>query len=77
METVGVLIETVIDKFKSMWQTKKEVVGFLLFSEKSNGTSLLLVEEGDKMWKTRWFNDKDYIYKTPSININSIFKETA
>lgn len=74
MERIGVVLENIIHNIKGLMFSKKEIEGFLLYSDNTNNTSLLLVEDGPHLWKTRWFNDNEYKYKTPAKNINSVFK---
>ena len=74
MERIGVVLENVIHNLKGLLISKKEIEGFLLYSDSTNKTSLLLVEDGPNLWKTRWFSDREYTYKTPAKSINTVFK---
>lgn len=76
METVGVLIETVLGGFRNLWYSKKEVVGYILSRDVQNGRTYLLVKEGERAWKTSWYNDEEYTYKTPDNKLSDIFNHT-
>lgn len=52
---------------------KGEVEGYLMYSDSTNNKSLLLVKENEKSWKTKWFNNNENTYKSPSLPLNEIF----
>jgi hypothetical protein len=69
------MISGLIDAFKGLWygRPKDEVEGYLI-KRNNNGTILLLVKDGEKCWKTKYFNENEVNYKTPIIPLNNIFK---
>ena len=71
------LFKMVIDKFTNLWSSPRriEVEGYLITSDSANNKSLLLVKDGDKSWRTKWFNDNDNTYKAPVVPLNNIFSK--
>jgi hypothetical protein len=75
---MSAIIYSIIDKFKGLWidqrqDTKTEVEGYLMLNDSTSNKSLLLVKEGEKSWKTKWFNNNEHTYKAPAIQVNAIF----
>lgn len=54
---------------------KGEVEGYLMYSDSTNNKTLLLVKENEKSWKTKWFNNNENTYKSPSLPLNEIFNK--
>ncbi len=76
---MSAIIYSVIDKFKGLWigqsqEAKTEVEGYLMLSDGTNNKSLLLIKDGEKSWKTKWFNDNQTTYKAPVAPLSTIFK---
>jgi len=68
------IIESIIDKFKGLWSEQKmEVEGYLMLKDSTTNKTQLLVKEGDKSWKTKWYCDNHYTYKLPTQPIESVF----
>ena len=77
---MSAIIYSVIDKLKGLWispESKTEVEGYLMLSDSTNNKSLLLVKEGEKTWKTKWFNDNEHSYKAPAVPVSEIFNKKA
>jgi hypothetical protein len=71
------MISELVEKFKGLLygERKNEVEGYVLMND--NTKTLLLVKEGEKSWKTKWFNSNEIILKTPEKQLENIFKNTA
>ena len=69
------LFEIVIDKFKSMWSgdQKTDVEGYLILNDGTTNKSLLLIKDGKKSWRTKWFNNNENTYKAPTVPLTDIF----
>lgn len=68
------LLKMVIDKFTKLWPERRiEVEGYLMFNDSTNNKSLLLVKDGEKSWRTKWFNDSENRYKAPLVPLINIF----
>lgn len=68
------VIEYVIDRVKNMWPERRiEVEGYLMFNDNITKKSLLLIKDGEKSWKTQWFNDSENRYKAPLVPLSNIF----
>jgi len=69
------VIEYVIDRVKNMWinRQKTDVEGYLMFNDNITKKSLLLIKDGEKSWRTKWFNDNENTYKAPVIPLADIF----
>lgn len=68
------VIEYVINRVKNMWPGRRiDVEGYLMFNDSTNNKSLLLVKDGEKSWKTKWFNDSENRYKAPVVPLINIF----
>ena len=79
---MSAIIYSVIDKFKGLWigqsqEAKMEVEGYLMLSDSTTNKSLLLVKEGEKSWKTKWFNNTEHSYKAPTVPVSEIFNKRA
>lgn len=72
------MISGLIDKFKGLWygeaKTAAEVEGYLIMSDNTSNKSLLLVKDGEKSWKTKWFNNNENNFTVPKEPISKIFK---
>jgi hypothetical protein len=79
------MIFGLVQKFKKMWHEsdkendkesdKENVEGYIL--SKDDNKTLLLVKDGEKSWKTKWFNTDKINLKSPDKNMETIFKNTA
>jgi hypothetical protein len=71
------MISQLVDKFKGLWydESKGEVEGYMIMSDSTNSKTLLLIKEGEKSWKTKWFSDNQTIYKAPLEPISLIFRK--
>ena len=71
------MISELVEKFKGLFygERKNEVEGYLLMND--NTKTLLLVKEGEKSWKTKWFNNNEIVLKTPEKQLGNVFKNTA
>ena len=68
------IINAIIDRFTGLFTKEKVVVeGYLILKDSTTNKTQLLVKEGDKSWKTTWFNDNQYIYKAPDKPISDLF----
>ncbi len=65
---------SLIDKFKQSWfgETKQEVEGYILMSDKLNNRTLIMVKENEKCWRTKWFNNANN-FIVPKESITKIF----
>ena len=82
MEVLSDAYNLVISKLNSIVFVSKDgkkqpIEGYLMSSDAANNRTLLLVKEGDKSWKTRWFNDKESLYISPSVPLSNIFTNKA
>jgi hypothetical protein len=71
------MISDLINKFKGLWygsESKGEVEGYMIMSDSTTNKSLLLIKDGEKSWKTKWFNDNQTTYKAPVAPLSTIFK---
>ena len=41
-------------------QDKKQIRGYILTEDRERERSLLMVQEGDKYWVTKWFSHTEY-----------------
>jgi hypothetical protein len=78
MEVLSDAYNLVISKLNSMviftkGEKKQAIEGYLMSSDTANNRTLLLVKEGDKSWRTQWFNDKETMYISPSVPLSNIF----
>ena len=70
------VLKMLIDKFTGLWLPPRiEVEGYIIFNNSTNTKSLLLVKDGEKSWKMKWFDDNENIYKTPVVPLNNIFSK--
>ena len=69
------MISSLIDKFKGLWygEPKKEVEGYFIMSDFTTNKTLLLIKDGEKTWKTQWYNDNQNTYKAPKESLASVF----
>ena len=69
------MISGLIDKFKRLLyiESKKEVEGHMIMNDSKNSKTLLLIKDGEKSWRTKWFNDNEYLYKAPLRKLSTIF----
>lgn len=69
------MISGLIDKFKGLWygDVKREVEGYLIMSDSTNNKTLLLIKDGEKSWKTKWYNNNENTYKAPTQPLSSVF----
>ena len=69
------VIEYVIDRVKNMWinRQKTDVEGYLIANDNITKKSLLLIKDGEKSWRTKWFNDNENTYKAPVVPLINIF----
>lgn len=69
------VISDIIDRFTGLFtnNNKIEVEGYLMLKDSTTNKTQLLVKEGDKSWKTKWYNDNQYIYKAPAKPITEVF----
>ena len=76
---MSAIIYGVIDKLKGLWVSaptqKTEIEGYLMFSDSTTNKTLLLVKDGEKSWKTSWFNNNDHTYKAPAVPVSEIFSK--
>jgi hypothetical protein len=75
---MSVLIGSIVDKLKGLWlnpEKKREVEGYLILSDNTSNKTLLLVKEGEKYWKTSWYDNTEYIYKSPQLALNELFNK--
>jgi hypothetical protein len=72
------MISSLVEKFKGLWygESKQEVEGHIIMSDSTNNKTLLLVKNGDKSWKTKWYDDNKNIFKTPNELLISIFNKS-
>jgi len=71
------LIGSIIDMFKGLWnkeEKKTEMEGYIILHDSITNKTLLLVKNSENSWKTNWFNDIEYTYKTPDLPLFKIFK---
>jgi len=69
------MISELIGKFKGLWygEQKGEVEGYMIMTDGTSNKTLLLVKDGEKSWKTKWFNNNQNTFKTPSQPLNGVF----
>jgi len=68
------VISDIIDRFTGLFTSNKiEVEGYLMLKDSTTNKTQLLVKDGEKSWKTRWYNDNQYIYKAPEKPITDVF----
>lgn len=71
------VIDSIVDKFKELFTKEKiEMEGYLMLKDSTTNKTQLLVKESDKTWKTKWFDDNQYTYKTPTMPITYIFMKS-
>jgi hypothetical protein len=72
---MSALIDAVIDRIKGLWVSDKkaDIEGYLIMNDGTKNKSLLLVKDGEKSWKTKWFNNNENTYKAPTIPLTEIF----
>jgi hypothetical protein len=71
------MISQLVDKFKGLWygESKGEVEGYMIMTDNTNNKTLLLIKDGEKSWKTKWFSDSQTTYKAPVTPLSTIFKK--
>jgi hypothetical protein len=71
------MISELINKFKGLWygNVENEVEGYMIMTDSTNKKTLLLIKEGDKSWKTKWFSDNNHTYKAPVAPMTTIFNQ--
>jgi hypothetical protein len=69
------MISELIGKFKGLWygEQNKEVEGYLIMTDSTSNKTLLLVKDGEKSWKTKWFNNNQNTFKAPSQHLGTVF----
>jgi hypothetical protein len=73
------MIYELIDKFKGLWygESKCQIEGYMIMSDSTNSKTLLLIKDGEKSWKTKWFSDSQTNYIAPVEPLSSIFKNNV
>ncbi len=78
------VIEALVNTFKGLWygtqaetQKKDEVEGYLMMNDNITNKSLLLVKDGEKSWKTKWFNNNENTYKAPFVSLSELFSKAT
>jgi inorganic pyrophosphatase len=68
-------VTDLIDTFKGLWygESKEEIEGYLIMNDSTNNKTMLLVKDGEKSWKTKWFNNNQMIHKVPIEPLQHIF----
>ena len=67
-------INAIIDRFTGLFTKEKvDVEGYLMLKDSTTNKTQLLVKDGEKSWKMKWFDDTQYTYKTPSMPITQVF----
>lgn len=75
------MIFGLVQKFKYLWHEsnkendKETIEGHVL--TKDNNKTLLLVKDGEKSWKTKWFNTNEINIKSPDDKLESVFKNSV
>jgi hypothetical protein len=66
---------SLIDKFKDLWygDTKQDIEGYTIMADIKNNRTLIMVKEGEKSWKTKWFNNSKYNFTVPNQPISTLF----
>ena len=54
--------------------SKKEVSGYVLTEDREQHRTLLMVQEKENYWMTKWFNHEEYDIIPLQPSIQSIFK---
>jgi hypothetical protein len=54
--------------------SKKEVSGYVLTEDREQHRTLLMVQEKENYWMTKWFNHEEYVIIPLQPSIQSIFK---
>lgn len=69
------MIDTLVNKFKDLWygQKKIEIEGHVIQKDIENKKSLVLIKIHNRVWKSTWLKDNEYVYKTPTQTLSSIF----
>jgi hypothetical protein len=65
-------MDSIIKRFRNLW-SKNEVEGYVMMNDKYRDMSLIMVKTGSNVWETKWYNNSDNIYKTPSQPMSTIF----
>jgi hypothetical protein len=69
------LFDNLINKFKELFykESKYEIEGYTIMTDSTTDKTLVLIKNGEKSWRTKWFNNNETIYKTPSQPLHTIF----
>jgi hypothetical protein len=70
------LINGLITKVKGIIikGTKPNIEGYILKTDAANNQTFLLVKEGERLWKSKWFNNNEYTFTSPKEPMSTIFK---
>ena len=53
--------------------SKLDFEGHIIEKDVENKQSLVLFKIKDRVWKTTWLKDDEYIFTTPKYTLNSVF----
>jgi hypothetical protein len=70
------IIMGLLSKLKGLWISDKklEIEGYILKTDITNNQTFLLVKEGERLWKSKWFNNNEYTFTSPKEPMSTIFK---
>jgi hypothetical protein len=68
-------VANLVEKFKGLWygESKQEVEGYVIMTDSGKNKTLCLAKNGEKSWKTEWFNNDSTTFKIPTKPIKNIF----
>jgi hypothetical protein len=68
------ILNAIIDRFTGLFTKEKvEVEGYLMLKDSTTNKTQLLVKDGEKTWKTKWFDDNQHTYKAPTQSMTQLF----
>jgi hypothetical protein len=69
------MLDRLVNKFKELCCSPKkiEIEGHVIQNDIENKKSMVLIKTHNRVWKTTWLKNDEYIFKTPKYTLNSIF----
>jgi hypothetical protein len=55
------------------FQSKKEVTGYVMAEDAERHRTLLMIKEGERCWKTSWYDTNEYTIAPITDSMSSIF----
>jgi len=55
------------------FQNKKEVCGYVVYEDGEHHRTLVMVQEGENYWTSKWYNEEEYVVTPLEGSLNAVF----